>query len=667
METAFQLRLRWWQTDHTLSFAFPSPAPSASASDRDRGTLAGAVRPETLTWRYAEPFACLAGACVVVRVDKAEDGRWPALLSAPQISPREIRWVKAIGEYDAGETYELPLREGNVVTVLSENEGGWWHGESCGKLGIFPANFTEPTEAAAEPTPLPDTPTASLATSKPTDNSDDQMKIPELALKPGQTARVRAVFDHSALNETELSFRAGDAITVVSQEPSGWWLGECGGSKGWFPANFVRLWPESPKITVIASPVIEHHKVSSTGEASGGDDVAPVPLSKQRSTSGVLRLFKSSSKKDLFSSDGESPLFRGTKISAKKRDKKKRLEEAEKQIVELKSMEEKKDAEIRQLRAEVEKLRRKSGDPRIVSLEAQLRKAKALVESHTSERCVSMLASCSEYTVDSASGDVSARRVTFAARHKGAPGQALVVTATSDPVLEQRLVRECRLLRGVPQHENVLCPLSSFRDDMPGDWRSLAPHMDAGNTRFLFGVYPGPYETLPAAIAHGASPEQVGEWLRQAMCAVQHLRKHRIVHRDISPDKLLVCPQQRVLRLADFGNAVACSDDTMAYTLEDGASAWGNGRTLPPEVDARGPGSEVSYAAADWFAVGFSFWETLSPLAPNFPTGQYFNEANLPHLLKPFETVQQVLLMLLDRKPDRRLASVLSCLPKSAL
>lgn len=40
-------------------------------------------------------------------------------------------------------------------------------------------------------------------------------------------------------NATCLSFRAGDKIRVLNRDTSGWWDGELGGRRGWFPSNYV--------------------------------------------------------------------------------------------------------------------------------------------------------------------------------------------------------------------------------------------------------------------------------------------------------------------------------------------------------------------------------------------------------------------------------------------
>lgn len=58
---------------------------------------------------------------------------------------------------------------------------------------------------------------------------------------PGGTVRARALYACEAENEGDLAFHAGDIITVVSRDDSGWWTGSIGGATGLFPANYVQI------------------------------------------------------------------------------------------------------------------------------------------------------------------------------------------------------------------------------------------------------------------------------------------------------------------------------------------------------------------------------------------------------------------------------------------
>lgn len=51
----------------------------------------------------------------------------------------------ALFPYDAVNSDELTLVEGDIVTILSREveDKGWWKGEIKGKIGVFPDNFVQ--------------------------------------------------------------------------------------------------------------------------------------------------------------------------------------------------------------------------------------------------------------------------------------------------------------------------------------------------------------------------------------------------------------------------------------------------------------------------------------------------------------------------------------------
>jgi hypothetical protein len=52
--------------------------------------------------------------------------------------------------------------------------------------------------------------------------------------------QVKAMYDYTAKNARELTFRAGEVINVTQKNNSGWWQGEIGGRRGVFPADYVQ-------------------------------------------------------------------------------------------------------------------------------------------------------------------------------------------------------------------------------------------------------------------------------------------------------------------------------------------------------------------------------------------------------------------------------------------
>lgn len=50
-----------------------------------------------------------------------------------------------------------------------------------------------------------------------------------------------AMYEYMAADSDELSFKSGDIIYVVKEDPSGWWNGICKGKAGLFPSNYVEV------------------------------------------------------------------------------------------------------------------------------------------------------------------------------------------------------------------------------------------------------------------------------------------------------------------------------------------------------------------------------------------------------------------------------------------
>lgn len=65
------------------------------------------------------------------------------------------------------------------------------------------------------------------------DDEADEMDVPE--------AFAEALWDHVTMDPEELSFQAGDIITVLTMTSCDWWFGQVGDLVGWFPAPFVRV------------------------------------------------------------------------------------------------------------------------------------------------------------------------------------------------------------------------------------------------------------------------------------------------------------------------------------------------------------------------------------------------------------------------------------------
>lgn len=48
-----------------------------------------------------------------------------------------------------------------------------------------------------------------------------------------------ALYDYSATNADELSFKTGEHLNIISKEGSGWWKAELRGQVGFVPSNYL--------------------------------------------------------------------------------------------------------------------------------------------------------------------------------------------------------------------------------------------------------------------------------------------------------------------------------------------------------------------------------------------------------------------------------------------
>jgi hypothetical protein len=55
-------------------------------------------------------------------------------------------FVTAMFTYAAEEVSDLQLRKGDVIRVISKDDGGWWQGKCRGVRGLFPAIHASETK-----------------------------------------------------------------------------------------------------------------------------------------------------------------------------------------------------------------------------------------------------------------------------------------------------------------------------------------------------------------------------------------------------------------------------------------------------------------------------------------------------------------------------------------
>jgi len=124
--------------------------------------------------------------------------------------------VKALYDYEATCEGELSISVGDIITVTNTNTGSssWWEGTGPKGHGQFPSMYVQEL-------------TGSSKTTKPTEKKTNK--------------KVRALYDYTAQNPDELTFKAYDIIEVTEEtnNSSDWWMGRLNSQVGLFPKTYI--------------------------------------------------------------------------------------------------------------------------------------------------------------------------------------------------------------------------------------------------------------------------------------------------------------------------------------------------------------------------------------------------------------------------------------------
>jgi len=126
--------------------------------------------------------------------------------------------VKALYNYEATCEGELSISVGDIITVTNTNTGSssWWEGTGPKGHGQFPSMYVKEI-------------TSTTKSTKPTPAGKKINK------------KVRALYDYTAQNPDELTFKANDIIEVTEEMSNGkdWWMGRLNSQTGLFPRTYI--------------------------------------------------------------------------------------------------------------------------------------------------------------------------------------------------------------------------------------------------------------------------------------------------------------------------------------------------------------------------------------------------------------------------------------------
>ncbi|NXG37972.1 PINK1 kinase, partial [Dromaius novaehollandiae] len=230
-------------------------------------------------------------------------------------------------------------------------------------------------------------------------------------------------------------------------------------------------------------------------------------------------------------------------------------------------------------------------------------------------------------------------------------------------------------------HPNIIQVIRAFTSSVPllpgafTDYPDVLPlslnPRGIGHNRTLFLVMKNYPCTLRQYLRESSPDARLSTMMiLQLLEGVDHLVRHRIAHRDLKSDNILVefdsagCPW---LVITDFGCCLA--DENIGLRLPFPSSyvdRGGNSCLMAPEVvtASPGPGAVIDYSKADAWAVGAVAYEILGLVNPFYGHGdsalesRSYREDQLPNLPDhvPLD-VKQVIKMLLQRDPSKRLSA----------
>mmetsp|Transcript_23215 Transcript_23215/g.46612 ORF Transcript_23215/g.46612 Transcript_23215/m.46612 type:complete len:621 (+) Transcript_23215:138-2000(+) len=146
------------------------------------------------------------------------------------------RLARAIFDFEAQDTGDLSLKEGDTVIITYSDESGWWEGEGKKGEGRFPSNYVEEFKSCW----------------------------------------FEALAEYKASTDTELSLKENDIVQLTEVDPSGWWKGIKHGTTatGWFPAAYVEPCQNLPKDadSVLNKHGLDHSPTRAPDGEDGGKD-----------------------------------------------------------------------------------------------------------------------------------------------------------------------------------------------------------------------------------------------------------------------------------------------------------------------------------------------------------------------------------------------------------
>jgi len=141
------------------------------------------------------------------------------------------QFARALYTFEGSRIDNLPFKEGDIITVLKQDDGGWWQGSSLdGRIGCAFARARGSRE------------TNEARPWHARTHSIFPKNYVELNMVRDSYEVAVAEFDFAGQKSGDLAFKEGDEIIVLKHMSEDWWKGRRkDGAEGIFPASYVRL------------------------------------------------------------------------------------------------------------------------------------------------------------------------------------------------------------------------------------------------------------------------------------------------------------------------------------------------------------------------------------------------------------------------------------------
>jgi len=119
----------------------PSSVPTSTPILPQRGQN---PRPVSISGKMQAPAGPVVGTGFHQEHMRMSKGYEQASVAFPGGPPHQEK-CRALYDFDPVDVpHGIPIRSGDVITVLNKTPSGWWEGELRGRTGFFPSNYVQP-------------------------------------------------------------------------------------------------------------------------------------------------------------------------------------------------------------------------------------------------------------------------------------------------------------------------------------------------------------------------------------------------------------------------------------------------------------------------------------------------------------------------------------------